>query len=75
MRTANLSYVAETRTEGRKEGHTKAIVDILEDRAIATEKADRERILACADTDMQRTWPRAALTISRISDLFANQPS
>lgn len=87
MKTANWPYVAEMRAEGREEGRqegrqeglqqgrAEAIIEVLDDRGITMKKSDRERVLSCTDTETLRNWLRAALTVSRISDLFANQPA
>jgi hypothetical protein len=59
------------RAEGEATGQAKSIITILDDRGIAVEDTDRERILACADPETLGTWLHRSLRISTVSELFA----
>jgi hypothetical protein len=76
MASSTYPYVSQIRSqgreEGRAEGRAQTIIEILEDRRIPMEDADRERILGCSDADALRTWVHRVLSVSTISELFAD---
>jgi hypothetical protein len=75
MMTGTFPYVSAVRSQGREEGrttgHAEAIIDVLDDRGIVMQDADREQILDCSDADTLRSWLRRALRVSAVSELFA----
>jgi hypothetical protein len=68
MIKGTFPYVSQLRLQGKAE----TIAEILDDRGIAMDEADRARILACPDVETLSTWRHRALYISTISDLFAD---
>jgi hypothetical protein len=61
----------EGRTEGRAEARAQDIERLLDKRGIAMSTADRERITSCRDNDTLDVWLDRLLTVSDISELFA----
>ncbi|HUN30921.1 MAG TPA: hypothetical protein VMU95_02795 [Trebonia sp.] len=80
MMTGTFPYVSAVRSQGREEGreegrstgHAEAIIEVLDDRGIGLQDADRERILACSDAETLRTWLRRARRVATIRDLFTD---
>ena len=83
MTTTTYPYVSqlrslgreESREEGREEGRAEAVVLVLDARHIEVTDADRERILACRDSDTLTAWLCKAAVIADISELFAPLPA
>jgi hypothetical protein len=79
MTTTSYPYVSELRSLGRQEGReegrgearAEAVVVVLDARHIDTAEADRERILACRDSETLTAWLARAAVIAHISELFA----
>jgi hypothetical protein len=83
MAASTFPYASQLRSQGREEGHkeghkeglaegrAQAIITILDDRAIALEDADRQRVLGCTDMERLDTWLHRALRVATISELFA----
>lgn len=69
---AQALYAARVEAEARGEARGKAesVLDTLEDRNIEVGKADRERILDCADAPTLRKWLRRSWQVADIGSLF-----
>ena len=84
MATSTYPFVSELRSQGREEGRVEGRVEgfaqaraqdierLLDKRGIAMTPADRDRISSCRDGKTLDTWLDRVLTISDISELFAN---
>jgi len=75
MATTTYPYVSHLRSQGRAEGRAEAVVLVLAARHIEISGADRERILACRDSDTLTAWLTRAAVITDISELFAPLPA
>ena len=65
----------EGREEGREQGRAEAVVLVLDARHIEVADADRERILACRESDTLTAWLGRAALVADISELFAPLPT
>jgi hypothetical protein len=72
MATRTYPYVSELRSQGRAEGRAQDIERLLDKRGIAMTTADRERITSCRDSETLDVWLDRLLTVSTISELFAD---
>lgn len=61
----------EGRRSGRQEGEAKALLQVLDARGLTVSAAAKKRILACSDPARLRTWLRKAVSIEKVSQLFA----
>jgi predicted transposase/invertase (TIGR01784 family) len=71
---ALASYAIEmgaARQEGRAEGEARAVIEVLETRGISVTLEQRDRILACQDLELLRTWLRRAVTAPAADDGLA----
>ena len=62
----------EGREEGRAEGRAQDIERLLDKRGIAMTTADRKRIISCRESKTLDLWLDRVLTVSEISELFAD---
>jgi hypothetical protein len=67
--TYRSKIAVESRAEGRVEGIIESVLGILDHRGIALSSEIRERITACKDTDLARTWFEEALDVTSAEDL------
>ena len=78
-RRCNYPYVSHLRSlgqeEGRQEGRADAVVQVLAARHVEISDVDRERILACRDSDTLTAWLSRAAVITHIRELFAPLPA
>jgi hypothetical protein len=88
MATSTYPFVSQLRSQGREEGHKEGrkegreeglaegraqdIERLLDKRGIAMTPANRDRITSCRDGKTLETWLDRVLTISDISQLFAD---
>ena len=80
MATSTYPFVSELRSQGREEGRVEGVAEaraqdierLLDKRGIAMTPADRDRISSCRDGKTLDTWLDRVLTISDISELFAD---
>ena len=56
----------------RAKSKAEDVLDFLDARGIAVTDAQRERVLACTDLDMLRTWVRRAATVTSADELFVD---
>ena len=56
--------------EGRARGEALMILQILESRRIAVPDEVRNRVLACADTDVLESWGRKAAVAHSLQEVF-----
>jgi hypothetical protein len=72
----NTEWYRETRAEGRAEGSARSraedIAWVLGKRGITMPDADRERIISCRDDETLGRWRERMLTVTEISELFAD---
>ncbi|GGY74439.1 hypothetical protein GCM10010327_00130 [Streptomyces nitrosporeus] len=59
------------RAEGKAEGKAEAVVQVLEQRGFAVPEEARDRIRACADTEVLGRWLARAVTASSVEDVLA----
>jgi len=53
------------------QGKAESVLEVLEGRGLAVSAAERERILACTDLELLKTWLRRAVTVATTDALFA----
>jgi len=61
---------AEGEAKGRAEGEARAILAVLEARALTVSAEQRDRITACTDLGILEGWIRRAVTVASVEDLF-----
>jgi hypothetical protein len=59
----------ESRAEGRAEGTTNSVLQILDSRGIIVSPDVRARITACTDVELATSWVREALTVANADEL------
>lgn len=68
------SYLSEEiRDEGRAQGEAKALLRLLERRAVNVPEEAQERIRACTDIDQLDRWFDRAVTAESAEELFAEE--
>jgi hypothetical protein len=71
-------YVAQGREEGLKKGVYKgeraALLEVLDARGLAVDKATRQRIMACTDLSQLKGWLRRAVTAESAPEIFEPAP-
>jgi len=63
--------IEEGRSQGEAAGQARAILQVLDRRAVAVDDSSRERIVSCVDLDTLTAWLDRSLTAEQVSDLFA----
>ncbi|MFC7980452.1 hypothetical protein [Streptomyces sp. NPDC057336] len=63
----------EGRAKGKAEGKAETILHILEVRGVEVPETVRERVTACTDLDVLRTWLDRSLSAERAEELFAEE--
>ena len=61
---------AEGEAKGKAEGRARAVVDVLEARALVLSDEERKRVLACIDEDLLDRWLKRSATITDPARLF-----
>ena len=56
----------------RAEGQAKSVLRILKNRGIPVDAHSHNRIITCTDVETLDTWLDRSLTVSKVTDLFAN---
>ena len=62
---------SEGRAEGRAQEKAASVLDVLDARGLTVTQPQRERIIACTDLDLLKTWLRRAATVASSDELFA----
>jgi hypothetical protein len=62
---------AEGMAEGKATGKAGSVIEVLDERGILVDPADRKRILGCTDAKTLQDWLRLALRVSAASEFFA----
>jgi hypothetical protein len=65
------TYFAQGEAAGEAKGEAKALLAVLEARGLRVTASQRERVLACADTEQLEGWVRRAVTVKTTGELFA----
>jgi hypothetical protein len=60
----------EGKLEGQTLGEADAVVTFLETPGLTLTREQRERILACQELDIVKSWVRKAVTVTSIDELF-----
>ena len=68
--TYRSEMAMESRAEGRVEGTTTSVLQILNSRGIIVSPAARAHITACTDVELATTWVREALTVAGTDELI-----
>ncbi|WP_236064669.1 hypothetical protein [Streptomyces poriferorum] len=64
----------EGRAQGRAQGRADSLLLVLDVRGIALTEAAREKITACADTQLLHQWLERAATATTAEEVFAKGP-
>ena len=61
---------AEGLLRGKAEGKAEAVLEVLAGRGLTVSAFQRERILSCTDSEVQKTWLRRAGTVASTDELL-----
>ncbi len=61
---------AEGEARGRAEGEAQALIRVLSARGLAVSDEERQRILACQDTDLLARWIERSVIVARTEEIF-----
>jgi hypothetical protein len=64
-------FISERLDRSRASSRAADVLDVLDARGLSVSAAQRERILACPDLDVLKTWLRRAAVVSSADELFS----